>query len=136
MAGKSTTHTDAVLNVLRGTNITAPTTVYVGLLSAAPANDGVAGTELSGSGYVRQAITFSAPTTDAGNVRKIANDALVTFGPASADWASATHFAIFNHATNGLAANYLYWDALTTAKTVQNGDRGEFAIGSLVVKED
>ncbi len=72
MPGKSQSHTDAVLNVLRGTDLTgvAP---YVGLFSVAPADDNSAGTELVGDGYGRQAITFGAPVTDAGNVRKVAN---------------------------------------------------------------
>ena len=71
MPGKSQSHTDAVLNVLRGTDLTgvAP---YVGLFSVAPADDNSAGTELAGNGYARQAITFGAPATDAGNVRKVA----------------------------------------------------------------
>ena len=70
MPGKSQSHTDAVLNVLRGTDLTgvAP---YVGLFSVAPADDNSAGTELAGNGYARQAITFGAPATDAGNVRKV-----------------------------------------------------------------
>ena len=52
MPGKSQSHTDAVLNVLRGTDLTgvAP---YVGLFSVAPADDNSAGTELAGNGYAR-----------------------------------------------------------------------------------
>jgi len=30
----------------------------------------------------------------------------------------------------------LYWDSLTTPKTVQNGDSAKFAAGALKVKED
>ena len=85
MPGKSQSHTDAVLNVLRGTDLTgvAP---YVGLFSVAPADDNSAGTELAGNGYARQAITFGAPATDAGNVRKVANTNNIQFGPALANW--------------------------------------------------
>jgi hypothetical protein len=42
-------------------------------------------------------------------------------------------FGVFDAQTNG---NLLYWDALTAAKTVLNGDFGQFAAGTLVVKED
>ena len=58
MPGKSQSHTDAVLNVLRGTDLTgvAP---YVGLFSVAPADDNSAGTELAGNGYARQASSRS-----------------------------------------------------------------------------
>ena len=132
MPGKSQTHTDSVLNVLRGTTLNgiAP---YVGLFSAAPANDAAAGTELSGNGYQRQSITFGAPATDAGNVRKISNTNNISFGPATANWLQAVAFGVFDAQTNGAL---LYWDVLTTPKTVETDDYGQFAPGTLVVKED
>ena len=135
MPGKTTAQTDAVLNVLRATNITAPATVYVGLFSTNPANDGAAGTELTGAGgYARQAVAFGAPATDTGNVRKISNTGVLTVGPATgADWAQAVGFGIYDALTLG---NLLYWDSLTTPKTVAVGDKAEFAIATLVVKED
>ena len=132
MPGKSQSHTDAVLNVLRGSAL-AGVTPYVGLFSVIPADDNSAGTELAGNGYGRQAITFGAPATDAGSVRKIANTNNIQFGPAQVDWPQAVAFGVFDAQTNG---NLLYWDALTTAKTVLNGDYGQFAAGTLVVKED
>ena len=94
MPGKSQSHTDAVLNVLRGTDLTgvAP---YVGLFSVAPADDNSAGTELAGNGYARQAITFGAPVTDAGNVRKVSNTNNIQFGPALANWSQAVAFGVF-----------------------------------------
>jgi hypothetical protein len=132
MPGKSQSHTDAVLNVLRGSAL-AGVTPYVGLFSVAPADDNSAGTELAGNGYARQAITFGAPATDAGNVRKVSNTNSIQFGPAQADWDEAVAFGVFDALANG---NLLYWDDLTTAKTVLNGDYGQFATGTLVVKED
>ena len=54
MPGKSQSHTDAVLNILRGSAV-AGVTPYVGLFSVAPADDNSAGTELAGDGYARQA---------------------------------------------------------------------------------
>ena len=132
MPGKSQSHTDAVLNVLRGSAL-AGVTPYVGLFSVAPADDNSAGTELAGNGYTRQSITFGAPATDAGNVRKVANTNNIQFGPAGADWSQAVAFGVFDALANG---NLLYGDALTTAKTVLNGDYGQFAAGTLVVKED
>jgi len=135
MPGKTQAQTDAVLNVLRGTNITAPANVYVGLFSVNPADDASAGTELTGAGgYARQQVAFGAPEADTGNVRKISNTGLITFGPATgSDWAQAVGFGIFDALTLG---NLLYWDSLTTPKTVAVGDKAEFAIGALVVKED
>lgn len=132
MPGKSQAHTDAVLSVLRGTTLNG-VSPYVGLFSAAPANDAASGTELAGSGYQRQAATFGAPATDTGNVRKIANTNNISFGPASASWPQAVAFGIFDAQTNG---TLLYWDVLPTPKTVEQDDYGQFAPGALVVKED
>jgi hypothetical protein len=134
MPGKSEAHTDAVLNVLRGITINGVATPYVGLFSVAPAHDAEAGTELAGNGYQRQAITFAAPATDAGNVRKISNTNNISFGPAApADWSQAVAFGIFDAQTNGML---LYWDTLPTPKTIEQDDYGQFAPGTLVVKED
>jgi hypothetical protein len=132
MPGKSQSHTDAVLNVLRGTALNG-VSPYVGLFSAAPANDAAAGAELSGNGYQRQAVTFGAPVTDTVNVRKISNTNNISFGPASADWLQAVAFGIFDASSGGML---LYWDTLTTPKTIQQDDYGQFAPGTLVVKED
>lgn len=132
MPGKSQSHTDAVLNVLRGTTLNG-VSPYVGLFSAAPANDATAGAELSGNGYQRQAVTFGAPATDTGNVRKISNTNNISFGPASADWLQAVVFGIFDASSGG---TLLYWDMLNTPKTIQQDDYGQFAPGTLVVKED
>ena len=135
MAGKTQAQTDAVLNVLRATNITAPATVYVSLFSAAPVNDNAEGTEIAGGGYARQSITFAAPAAGTGTKRKVTNTNVITFGPATgADWLAATHFGI--HSAVSGAGNMLYWDALTAAKTVQVGDSAQFAAGQLEVDED
>ncbi len=132
MPGKTQSHTDAVLNVLRNVAL-GGVTPYVGLFSTAPVNDNDAGVELAGNGYARQAITFGAPVTDAGNVRKISNSNLIQFGPALANWLQAVAFGVFDALNNG---NLLYWDALPTPKTVEQDDFGQFAVGTLVVKED
>ena len=132
MPGKTQSHTDAVLNVPRGVTL-AGVTPYAGLFSTAPADDNSAGTELAGNGYARQAATFGAPVTDTGNLRKISNTNNIQFGPALADWPQAVAFGVFNAQSNG---NLLYWDVLPTPKTIQQGDFGQFAPGSLVVEED
>ena len=132
MPGKTQSHTDAVLNVLRGVAL-AGVTPYAGLFSTAPADDNSAGTELAGNGYARQAVTFGAPVTDTGNLRKISNTNNIQFGPALADWPQAVAFGVFNAQSSG---NLLYWDVLPTPKTIQQGDFGQFAPGSLVVEED
>ena len=56
----------------------------------------------------------------------------IQFGPALADWSQAVAFGVFA----SLAGALLYWDTLPTPKTVQQDDYGQFAVGTLVVKED
>lgn len=129
MAAKTSAYATSVLNLLRGTSITATTTIYVGLLQSN-------GTELSGNGYARQAVTFGAPSsTGSGNEMQVANTGAVTFGPAtSSDWAAASKFAVYDASSAG---NKLYGDVdLAVAKTVQVGDSASYAIGALVVKEN
>ena len=132
MPGKSHSYSDAVLGVLNGNDLPG-VTPYVGLFSTAPTDAGSAGTELTGSGYARQSITFGAPSLAAGNAEQVANTNNIQFGPAAADWLQAVAFGIFDAQSNG---NLLYWNTLATPKTVQMGDFGQFAPGSLVVEED
>ena len=132
MPGKAHFYSDAVLNVLNGNDLSG-VTPFVALFSVAPGDDGSAGTELTGSGYARQAITFGAPGPATGNAEQVANSNNIQFGPAAADWLQAVAFGIFDALTNG---NLLYWNTLATPKVVQQGDFGQFAPGSLTVEED
>jgi hypothetical protein len=128
MAGKTTTHEESVLNVLRGTNITAPANVYVGLYSANPTDAG-GGTEISGNGYARQLCGFGAPS---GTPRQIANAADILFPVQTpAAYANVTGVGIFSAITAG---TLLYWVA--SAKTFNIGDQAKFAAGALIVIED
>lgn len=74
MAGKSDYLENANLNWLRGTAFpAAPSTLYVGLYSAAP-TDAAGGTEFAGNAYARVAGVFGAPSGD-----QISNSAQVVF---------------------------------------------------------
>lgn len=130
-------------HVLRATAYTAPATVYVGLLTAAP-NDTGGGTEVSGNAYARVAITSGTAawnntqgnTTGAstGTDGTIENAAAVTFPtPTPAGWGTVTHFAVYDAATAG---NLLFYAALTTSKTINAGDAVSFAAGALSFQID
>ncbi len=103
---------------------TRPTAWYVALYTAAP-NDAGGGTEVSGSGYSRQAVTFDAATSGAGTT---SNTGAVTFTAAGGDWGTITHVGIFDASTAG---NLLWHGALTTSKTIADGDTLEFSIGNI-----
>ena len=125
---------------------TGPTHLFVGLLAASPTpSDSAVGTELTGAGYGRVDIpstlanwagTQGAGTTVAstGSSGTTSNNVAVQFGAPTANWGVATHFALFDALTGG---NRLYYGALTTPKTINNGDAApSFAAGALTIQVD
>jgi hypothetical protein len=98
-------------------SVTRPTAWYVGLFTAAPSDAG-GGTEVSGSAYERTATgTMSVSGTSPTNCT---NDAAIEFPAASGgNWGTVTHVAIFDASTAG---NMLGWAALTTSRTINDGD--------------
>ena len=97
--------------------------VYVSLFDGAP--DG-AGTEVSGTGYSRTAVTFGAP--DGSDV--IANSSAVSFGTAGGAWCDVTHFGIH---TDASAGDLYIAQALTVSKNVSEDDPVRFPAGELTV---
>ena len=105
---------NALINVtLRATSYTAPTTVYLALYTTDP-TDADTGTEVTGGSYVRQAITFSAPSNGA-----TSNSSAIEFPQCTADWGIITHVGIRDAVTSG---NLLYHTPLDASKTISNGD--------------
>jgi hypothetical protein len=114
-----------ILNhVLRNTAYPSPTTVYVSLYTTSP-TDTTAGVEVSGGSYAREAVTFSAPVAG-GNT----NDVDVNFGTATADWGTIVAVGICDALSGG---NLLFYSALSTPKTVYNGDPVLVPIGAITV---
>ena len=137
MAGKSQYLEKALLDHVFGkTTYTGPTTVYVGLLTAAPSDTG-GGTEVSGGSYARAGLTNNTtnfPNATGGSPASKSNGAAITFPAPTANWGTITHFGIYDASSAG---NLLYWAALTASKTVNNGDAApSFAIGALSITED
>lgn len=98
-------------------SVTRPTAWYVGLFTAAPSDAG-GGTEVSGSAYARTVTgTMSVSGTSPTNCT---NSAAIEFPAASGgNWGTVTHVAIFDASTAG---NMLGWAALTTSRTINDGD--------------
>ena len=118
-----------VLNFLLTTNTaTRPTAWYVGLFTAAPSDTG-GGTEVSGSGYARvvtgtMSVSGTSPTT-------ATNAAAIEFAAASGgNWGSICWAAIFDAETSG---NMLAWAALSTARSINDGDVLRIPAGDLDV---
>ena len=106
--------------------VTRPTAWYLGLFTAAPGEAG-GGTEVSGGGYVRKAVTFSV----SGNLAT--NSAAVEFDVATADWGTITDIAVFDANTGG---NQIAYATLTTSKTIATGDVLRVPAGDLDITLD
>ncbi|REK68007.1 MAG: hypothetical protein C6P35_03290 [Cohnella sp.] len=118
---------NALLNqVFRNTAYTRPTTVYVALYTSNPTAADT-GTEVSGGGYARQAVTFGAPTSVNGK-QTISNSAVITFPTATAPWGTITHVGIRDAATGG---NLLYYGAVDNPRSILANDIFKFLANSL-----
>jgi len=119
-------HAEALLLDWLMTNGTAtrPTAWYVALYTAAPSDSG-GGTEVSGSGYAREAVTFAAATSPGGTT---SNTGAVSFTASGGDWGSITHIGIHDALSGG---NLLWHGAMTASKIVNDGDTLEFSIGNI-----
>lgn len=126
--------------LFRGQAFSPPVTQYVALFTAAPSDAG-GGTEVTGGSYARVAITSSlanwagtqstgSTVASTGTGGQTSNNAAITFPEPTANWGAVTHFALFDAASAG---NMLTWAALTSPKTINNGDAApSFPAGTLL----
>ena len=122
-------------HVLRNTAFTSPTTVYVGLFLNTSGNAltnleaGTLTDEVPNSNsYARVAVTFGAASS--GSITTSGN---VTFAAANGgDFGTITHIALLDSNTHG-SGNVLFYGALTTSKTIQDGDTFQITTGNLTV---
>lgn len=114
---------DLLDHVFRNTSYTSPSTVYLALYTSVP-NDGGGGTEVSGNGYSRQAITFGAASSGS-----ITNSADVEATASGGNWGDIIAVGIFDAASSG---NFLAWDAITST-TINDGDTIRFPSGNITV---
>lgn len=126
---------ELIKHIFRTGTMTKPAGLHVALFTAAPGEAG-GGTEVTGGSYARVA---NAPgdanwaATAAGN-GTTSNAVAVTFPAPTANWGSVTHWGIFDAASGG---NLLIYAALTTPKTINNGDAApSFAPGALTFQID
>lgn len=112
----------ALLNTtLRGAGFSPPSAVYLALYTSNP-TPADTGKEVSGGGYSRMPITFTAPTLESGQ-QTVRNNTDVEFPVASADWGLITHVGLRTAAQGG---NLLWSSAIPNPRTIQAGDRPKF----------
>lgn len=125
MAEMSNYLENALVNAtLRNTSYTSPASVYLALYTSDP-TDADSGTEVSGTSYARQEITFGSPSDGV-----TTNSAAIEFPQAGGSWGTVTHVGIRDADTAG---NLLYHTALDASKTIATGDVFRIASGSLSV---
>ena len=114
---------------LNQTNITAPTAIYVGLHTADPTDAGT-GTEVSGNGYARVAITDKFGTASGTGGSLSSNADITGFTASGGNWGTVSHIGIYDASTSG---NLLFHTALDSSATVNDGDSFQISSGNLTV---
>ena len=112
---------------------TAPGTLYVGLSTTTPADDGTNITEPSGGAYARVSSTNNLTNWPAAAGGSKSNGVPVTFAAATASWGTVTHFFLADAPTGG---NILGSAALAASKLIDINDQASFDTGQLTITLD
>ena len=104
---------------------------YIGLSTTAINAAGTGVTEPTGGGYQRVAVTNNKTnfTDSTGGI--VQNKVQFEFPESTTAWGTITHVFIADSLTGG---NILYYDALTTPRTVQTATILLFAINSMKIQ--
>ncbi|NIQ91004.1 MAG: hypothetical protein GWM98_04640 [Nitrospinaceae bacterium] len=110
-----------------------PASLYVGLSSTDPGDDGSGITEPSGGAYARVEVTNNTTNWPAAVSGAKANGTLISFPKATALWGTMAWVIIMDAASGG---NFLAGGALTASKIVDVNDQPSFSAGDIVVTLD
>ena len=111
----------------------APATLYLALSTADPTDDGSGIAEPGGGSYTRLGVANNATNFPAASGGSKSNGTNFTFVTATASWGVITHMAIFDAVSGG---NMLAHAALSSSKTIDNGDTVIFETGNLTITLD
>ena len=109
--------------VLKNTSYSSPATTYLALFTSDP-TDADTGTEVSGGGYARQALSFT------GTGDSVTTSAAVAFTASGAAFGTITHIGIYDAVSGG---NLLLHGALIASRTIADGATLTFAAGDITV---
>ena len=126
MSFSNTFETTVLTWVFTTGSATRPTAWHIALYTSAPSDTG-GGTEVSGGGYGRKAVTF----TILGNTAS--NNAAIEWDTATSSFGTVTHVGVFDAASGG---NLIAYAALTTSKTIDTGDVFRLPSGDLDITLD
>lgn len=116
-----------------GGSISAPSNIYLGLFTTAPTTSSEGnsdGTEVSGNGYARVEISdkFNNASGTGGSLSSNAD--ITGFTASGGNWGTVTSIGIFDASTSG---NLLFYTALDSSATVNDGDSFQISSGNLTV---
>lgn len=134
MPGQASSRGSAVmLDAASGRATQTARTTYLALLTAAPTDSTTLGTmsEVAATGYARQSVTWSDPTT----TETTSNTNALTFGPFTSDPANVTHCALVS-ASTGTTGDFIWWWSLDTARDAASGDSISVAAGALTMSAE
>ncbi len=131
MGGFSDYWENKILDHIFGKGNYTPPTIYVGLSTSDPTDDGSGLAEPSGDAYAR--VQTSASDWNAASNGSLDNVSDITFAQATGNWGTITHFALFDAATAG---NMLAHGALSQSKAIGESDTARFEAGDLDISLD
>lgn len=122
---------ELIKHLFRTGSFTKPSNLYVALFTAAPSDSG-GGTEVTATGYSRQAANpgDSVWAASSGTNGLTSNVNAINFGTWTSGPTTVTHVAIFDASSSG---NMLFHGALSASKTIANGDAFSIPAGSLQI---
>ena len=108
---------------LRNQSYTSPATVYAALYSTAPTVS-TSGTEITGNGYSRQSVTFSAPSAGVAT-----SNVAVNWSCTGNNWPTVVAFAVTDASTSG---NIMYFKSVSS-RNIAVGDTLTLDSGDLTI---
>jgi hypothetical protein len=129
MSLSNTFETHTLNYLLTTTSVTRPTAWYCALCLSDP-TDSALGSEVSGGGYVRQAVTFTVSGNNA------SNSAAIEFPEATANYGTVQAVMIMPASTGGAASDMIAHAQLSVDKAINTGDIFRIPIGDLDINID
>ena len=126
MSLTNTFETETLEWLFTSTTVTRPTAWYIALYTVAPSDTG-GGTEVSGSAYAREVVTFSVTGDTA------TNGSAIEWETATGTWGVITAIGVFDALTSG---NLIAYGNLTDTKTITTGDIFRISAGNLDITLD
>ena len=127
MAAKTEAYRTDSLNVLRGTNITAPTAIYLSALTALSSDGSSGGTPIDAA--TRQPITFS--TADSSGF--VYNTTEILFPVATMDWGNIVGGAVWS--SSGTSGYCFLSGDLSSAVNIVTNDQFKISSGGFSYQE-